>query len=469
MAPRRSPNVILFVLALLATQKAWAGLDKEAKKWLDGVAPLILLEERKLYEGLKDKADIPEFQRIFWARRDPDLATPENEYQAQYQKAFSEAEQRFRARGRSGAENDCGRVFILLGEPTSAEKGTPPDGGLGLRTPETWTYKGPMFTGGQAVIAFDEACMGPPREDFRKQIDRIAESRILNPNIDYRFGKDGHLTKLADLLPKPTPAQALLKSPRQDFSVATQTYFLKAQDGSTALLGLVRGDAAGMPIEEAGGKRSVKAVICAQAANDAGNVVAFADQETNAEATPDGAFVASFKMGLKPGKYEVTSGALDTRSGKGSVTSTPVDVPDFNTGELAATLLIVRDIQPVDESSADSTGAYAAFSLGKFRLVPHLGTSFAKADTISFFYQYYDAKLDDQTKKASVVVTVSVLKGPVPQARAGDQFFEMALGGNAVGPIPLADFAAGSYRVQLKVVDNLAKKEVTRELPFDVK
>jgi GWxTD domain-containing protein len=466
MVPRRSSNVILLALALLTAPKAWAGLDKEARKWLDGVAPLILPEERKLYEGLKDKADIPEFQKIFWARRDPDLGTPENEYQAQYQKAFSEAEQRFRVHGRSGTDTDCGRVFILLGEPTEVKKGsaaTEP----GLRTPETWNYRGAQFTGGQATIDFDGECMGPP--DFRRQIDRIAESRVLYPNIDYRFGKDGHVTKLVDLLPKPTPAQALLKSPRQDFAVATQTYFLKAQDGTTAFLGLVRGDAAGMPTEEAGGKRSVKAIVCAQAVDVAGKVAAFADQETNAEATSDGAFVTSFKMGLKPGKYEVTSGALETRSGKGSVTSTPVVVPDFNTGELAATLMIVRSIEVLAEPGADATSPYAAFSLGKFRLVPHLGTTFAKADSISFFYQYYDAKVDDQTKKASAVVTVTVLKGAVPHARAGDQFYETAVGGNAVGPIPLADFAPGAYKVQLNVVDNLAKKEVRQELPFEVK
>jgi GWxTD domain-containing protein len=466
MAPRRSSNVILLALAVLTTPKAWAGLDKEARKWLDGVAPLILPEERKLYEGLKDKADVPEFQKIFWARRDPDLATPENEYQAQYQKAFSEAEQRFRVRGRSGAETDCGRVFILLGEPTEVKKGsaaTEP----GLRTPETWKYKGAQFTGGQATIDFDGECMGPP--DFRTQIDRIAESRVLYPNIDYRFGKDGHVTKLVDLLPKPTLAQALLKSPRQDFAVATQTYFLKTQDGSTALLGLVRGDAAGMPTEDAGGKRSVKAIVCAQAVDETGKVAAFADQETSAEATSDGAFVTSFKLGLKPGKYDLTSGALETKSGKGSVTSAPVVVPDFNTGELTATLMIVREVEPLTDPSAGANGPYAAFSLGKFRLLPHVGNTFAKTDSISFFYQYYDAKVDEQTKKASVVVSLSVLKGALPQARAADQSYEMAVGGNAVGPIPLTDFAPGTYKVQLRITDNLTKKEVKQELPFDVK
>jgi GWxTD domain-containing protein len=467
MARRRSSIVIVLALALLPTAKAWAGLDKEARKWLDGVAPLILPEERKLYEGLKDKADIPEFQKIFWARRDPDLSTPENEYQTEYQKAFTEADQRFKIRGRPGIQTDCGRVFILLGEPAEVKKGSAPVD-PGLRPAETWIYKGAQFTSGQATIDFDQECMNG-REDFQKQIDRIAESRVLHPNIDYRVGKDGHLTKLVDLLPKPTPAQALLKSPRQDFTVATQTYFLKTQDGSTAFLGLVRGDAAGMPVEEAGGKRSVKAIVCAQAVDESGKVAAFADQETNAEATSDGAFVTSFKMGLKPGKYDVTSGAFEAKSGKGSVTSGPVVVPDFNSGELSATLMIVRTVEPLAEAGSDATGPYAAFSLGKYRLMPHVGTSFSKADSISFFYQYYDAKVDDQTKKASVVASVVVLKGAVPQARANDQPYDTAVGGNAVGPIPLTDFVPGAYKVQLNVIDNMAKKEVKQEVPFEVK
>ena len=59
-------------------------MDKDEKKWLDDVRPIILADEEKTYRELKDKADRDEFQKIFWARRDPNLDTPANEFQDAY-------------------------------------------------------------------------------------------------------------------------------------------------------------------------------------------------------------------------------------------------------------------------------------------------------------------------------------------------------------------------------------------------
>ena len=85
MRNRSSLFAILMALAVLPPGLAAAQkLDKDDKKWLDDVRPIVLAEEEKTYKGLKEKSDRLEFQLIFWARRDPDLATPENEFQAEY-------------------------------------------------------------------------------------------------------------------------------------------------------------------------------------------------------------------------------------------------------------------------------------------------------------------------------------------------------------------------------------------------
>ncbi len=107
---------IILVLALLAAPTLWADkLDSDSKKWLEGVRPILLPEEEKIYKGLKDKAERQEFQKIFWARRDPDLETPANEYQIEYEKARAEADAKFKVGGTAGSLTDCGRIFILLG------------------------------------------------------------------------------------------------------------------------------------------------------------------------------------------------------------------------------------------------------------------------------------------------------------------------------------------------------------------
>src|SRR5260370_33449209 len=97
-------------------------LDKEDKAFLDGVRPLLLPDEEKTYRGLKDKADRVEFQKIFWARRDPALETPQNEYQLEYQAAKAEADKLIRIPGRDAIPTDCGRVYSPLGKPHKVPK-----------------------------------------------------------------------------------------------------------------------------------------------------------------------------------------------------------------------------------------------------------------------------------------------------------------------------------------------------------
>ena len=313
MPARRPMALAILVLGLLPATKARADkMTKEDKAWQDSVAPLMLPDEAKRFKEIKDKGDREEFKKIFWGRRDPDLDTPENEYQVEYQKKAAEADAKFKRGGRPGSQSDCGRAFLLLGEPNDVKKE-----GEG----ETWTYKdrpGRSFQGGQAVIAFDVACQGPTSTGFREQMDRVAEARIAHPNLDYRLGPDGHITKLLDQLPKPSPAQALLKTPRQDFPVATQAVFLKVEGGGTAVMGVVEGDASGLAVADAAGKKSVRVTLAAQAVDESGKTAAFAEQEEAGDVR-DGKLYGTYRMVLKPGKYTLKAGALEVKSAKGSL------------------------------------------------------------------------------------------------------------------------------------------------------
>jgi GWxTD domain-containing protein len=200
----RPTTLSLVLMALAAPSLALAQkLDKEEKKWLEVARPLMTPDEEKTFRGLKDKSDRVEFQKIFWARRDPNLETPENEFQAEYMQAYAEAEQ-FKVPGRLGSETDCGRIFLLLGKPDDVKKeqvGVNP----GSRSPETWTYRdrpSQTFVGGKAEIGLDETCSLPPGARLMEQLNRVAETRVAQPNIGYKIAKDGHLVKLKDQLPR---------------------------------------------------------------------------------------------------------------------------------------------------------------------------------------------------------------------------------------------------------------------------
>src|SRR5262249_49218479 len=170
--------VLLCLLALFVPAPARAQkMEKEDKKWLDDVRPLMLPAEEKTYKSLKDKADRQEFQKIFWARRDPDLETPDNEFESEYIAARADADKTIKVVGAVGSQTDCGRTLILLGKPDDVKK----EGAEGARdrTPETWTYRdrpGRTYQGGKAEISFDESCKGSP--NLAEQLNRIAEQKI---------------------------------------------------------------------------------------------------------------------------------------------------------------------------------------------------------------------------------------------------------------------------------------------------
>ncbi len=466
-----SLGILVVCLALPAAARAQK-MDKDDKKFLDDVGPIMLPDEEKTYKGLKDKADRQEFQKIFWARRDPNLETPENEFETAYRKKVAEADARYKVVGHAGSDTDCGRVFILLGEPDDVKKDQA-EGSQGGRYPETWTYRdrpGQTFQGGEARIMFDPECRAQARA-IHEQLDQVAVSRIAHPNIDYRY-KDGHLVKLDVLMNQSMPVLVLLKQPRQDFPVATQIAYLKEQSGGTALMGLVHGEAAGLTTEDVGGKKTVKLVVVANAVGEDGKVAAFAEQKTSAEVLPDGSFLTSYRMGLKPGKYTLQAGALDEKAGKGSLVSVPIEVPNLNKGELSmASLILLREVEDVPAGTADDPQhPLAAFLLGQARLIPWFGTTFSKKDALSFFYQVYDLKVDEATGAASGVASLSLLKGgKVPVAKAPDQPLERAIGGSVVGPVPLDKYEPGPYLIQLKVKDKLANKELVQEVPFEIK
>ena len=150
MSVRRT--TLLGLLAALALPAAADKLDKESKKWLEEVAPIILPEEKQTYGELKDRGERTEFEKIFWARRDPDLETPVNEYRTgEFDKRRAEADEKFKVGGK-GSQTDCGRIYILLGPPEEVKQRE----GSGVRKPETWSYNQ-----GKAKIDLDETCRIP--------------------------------------------------------------------------------------------------------------------------------------------------------------------------------------------------------------------------------------------------------------------------------------------------------------------
>ena len=473
------------LVILTAMFLSWSGLaaaarlDKDDRKWLDDVAPLMLADEKEIYENLEEKADRKEFQKIFWARRDPDITTPENEYRPGYEASREKADQDYRLAGRRGSLTDCGRVFILLGEPDETK---PLIGSVNVltRVPELWIYKdrpGQTFEGGEARVSFDVECRAP--SGIRDVLEQIAASRIVQPQLEYRTGKNGRLVRLEDQLPKDSPARVLLNSPRQDFPLAIDTSYMRVSEEKTGVLGLIRGEVTDLPVQTRDGQAAADVVVATSIVDGNGNEVLWTEQPVRAEVQPDGSFVASYGVSVAPGQYTLNVGAVVGEGPLGALASAPIEVPDLSRVATAedgsteklpstASILFVREVVKLPDAATDPGHPYAAFRLGQTQIVPHFGRALRQSDTVHFFYFIYDLPVDPATGAADATVAFAILKGGKPVAEAPANPATSAQVGSVVGPVPLADLEPGSYVAQIRVTDRLRNQTVIKNEKFQV-
>ncbi len=453
---------------LMLPSPSRADLDKAAKKWLDEVRPIILPEEEKAYKNLKNNVDAAEFQKIFWARRDPNLDTPENEYQAEYQKLVAEVDPKFKAAGRPGSLTDCGRIYILLGAPDNVRKETSSE--VGFRSPEIWTYKDRpslTFKGGSMDIGLDNICMLPQGNLFGDQLNRLAEFKVVQTNLSYKFDGKGVLVKLADLLPKPTPVQALLKQPRTDFKLdATSVMEVRSQDGASVFVaGLIKGDASGLTVSEAGGRKVAKVVVSVHSSDKEGHLLKSQDREVSAEVLADNSFVASYGMPLRPGEHTMKIGAIDPKSAKGSVVEVTITTQEYGSELTISPVMVLADIQ--EGAAAQKDDPFFEFVFGTTRFVPRYGNVFKPSEAVTLLCAIYGAA-KDEAGKISVVGGFQVIKDGKTIAKAPDQTYDAEPSIPSAGPVPLDKYAPGKYVAQVRLRDNVAKKDYVKETEFEI-
>ena len=366
-------------------------------------------DEEKTYRELKDKGDREEFQKIFWARRDPNPETPQNEFQEAYLKSKAEADAQFRVAGSRGSETDCGRVFILLGKPDEM-KSEPVGETAMLRTPETWTYRdrpGQTFAGGEAKISFSGNCELPQGNRFGEALNQVAASKIRNTNYGYKQGPNGKLVTLEDQKPKPSPTQTLLKTPRQDFPlVVERKMFMRPPSGNTYVA---------FTIEAPPGTVTPSKVIISAVATDAGGAVTpTPDREMSGAAGPDGSFTGSLGLTLAPGTYDVKIAMFDPASGKGSVANVPVTVTDPSLPDVVISTIALKGIQ--EGATPKPTDPLNAFTFGTTVFQP--GNVYTTADSLLLLSFLYGG-VKDEAGKTSVVDVDGDQQGRQGRRQAG--------------------------------------------------
>jgi len=96
-------------------------VDSNSQKFLDLIRYIVTPQEERIFREMPPE-DRGEFIKDFWARRDSDPSTPENEFRSVYYTRLAVADKAFRAGIPPGWMTDKGRIYILLGPPTDVIK-----------------------------------------------------------------------------------------------------------------------------------------------------------------------------------------------------------------------------------------------------------------------------------------------------------------------------------------------------------
>lgn len=479
-ALRRFPFLpLVFVLA--APAPAAPGPDDDDHGRFTHLVRLLLApDESNILKQLRDPRDRLEFQRIFWARRDPSPGTRVNEFEEATRAAWTQADQLFAVPGQRGSETGCGQVLALLGRPHEM-KGLEVrmeydvrDARDGARRPEEWIFRNPSlrgdtFTGAELRLSFDADCRFPEGGLALQDLRRAAASRVVRPEIGYRRGTDGHLVPVLAQLGGGAGALDLLTTERSDFPLAAETKLvLRGTKGEALVAGLLR-----FAPPAAGGTAPGRASIAVRAADASGQTVVSSAWESLAAPLPDGSIVASWGMSLKPGRYQVTLAGFLPDTDRGSTLALDLEVPDFTAATLIASPLVLYPDEAASTATTaipgDPRDAFSSFQVGAMRIRPRFANLFAASDSIRVVAAIYGAKLDAATGQAALRSRFSVLKDGKPVARGAEDAFTTPDAVASVGPIPLSSYTPGSYVVRFDVTDTVAKQELRTEATFEIR
>lgn len=494
----------------LAAGNAIAQLSEQYADWAEGpVRHLITQDEERAFSRLRSDAEAQKFIDLFWARRDPTPATPQNEWKEAFDQRVALASERFTAGRIDGAVSDRGKVIILLGAPTRIARAG--EQGPGILSPgqaisdiappsETWKYERdevPEFLAGtqeMEIVFIDQNSTGQYR--LGRSIKTDVNAAIRKAQQFYQFQPElaavPSYTAPAALVPVPATEtarttfasqtladavrelRAMEASPFQNVYVTYGEYITAGGDYFVPVqIYMPKNDAVA-----AGGSMSFFGVI-----EDAeGNVVSvYEEPVTVAESKTD--VYVDRSLELEPGEYTGTFG-LAVNDKPVTLTTSKLSLEPLVPKEPSVSQLILsNNIYALTEPQS-ATDPYA---FGGIKVVPKGDRTFSTSDELWYFVEIRNPGLapaaappavegaavaPEAEGKPKVQVGIQISgakKMRSPLSEVDVQALKGVDGHYAIGSaIPLSGFPPGDYTMELKVIDTVSKKTWTLTEPFKV-
>ena len=506
-------------------------LSKPYKKWLDeDVVYIITDEERAAFRQLSNDEERDNFIEAFWQRRDPTPDTEENEYKEEHYQRIAYANEHFAA-GVPGWKTDRGRIYIVFGKADEVEShpsgGTyerPMEEGGGETSTfpfEQWRYRYIDGIGQEVIIEFVDTCMCG---EYHMTMDRSEKDALLmTPNAGLtlyeqmgmanksqrfngsgleRLGAGPNSTSLQskqfDRLEQFAKLQAAPKVKFTDLEEAVnskvilnpmpfdvRTDFVKVTSDTVLVPVTIQMRNRDITFVNKEGVQRGTVNIFARLSTLTGKIVqTFEDTvqvDVPAELLPRTAENASVywkALPLRPGRYKLNIAVKDVNGDRKGVWSRSVVVPEFSDDKLAtSTLIVADDMEPVP-TKAIGTGM---FVIGTTKVRPRVAPASGKPalfkkdkdQKLNFWMQVYNLGVDEKTHKPSAtfeynITNLATNKSVIQKTETTDTMGNIGEQVTLQKSIVAANLQPGTYKIEIKVNDNISKQTIDPSAVFSL-
>jgi GWxTD domain-containing protein len=509
---RSIPALLVLALLVSAAFPALAALDKY-KDWDKSPEYVYLATdaEKKDWKKVASDEGAEKFVALFWAKRDPDIKTPRNEYKERFDALVKLADERFALGRKRGALTERGKALILIGPPleiaakSSSSGDTPFGGTTGAGSGASAGAGGVAGTGGGAAITYtfvyDKAHLPPwadvASQDIRFIVDvgpgseslvdmsparrlenKAVQMAIVNPDLKevpvYKTREEVEAEQKAAVEAAKGPALA-------PASRAAIDGLAKEPFGTMAALPLAFGDGATrlnvqlyVPAAAVGTREGAHLAIVARAAD--GSEAVRVDEDARLLKTHSD-FFADRALRVLPGDYDVAAVLLDA-SGKVLVSGRrAVAVPPLSAEFSASPLVVAVNDYPTDAPKVDDPFTFSARHFvvkGDGRLDP--------ADGLSYAVRIYNPPIDAVSRTILLRRTIKIKpKGQppidvptppeepskVPERKEGGALV-LDLAGGVIESNLGQYLKPNDYELRVTILDTATQKKLDLVAPFTV-
>jgi GWxTD domain-containing protein len=506
-------------------------VSKVYKKWLDeDVVYIITDEERAAFKQLSNDEERDNFIEAFWQRRDPTPDTEENEYKEEHYQRIAYANEHFAA-GVPGWKTDRGRIYIVFGKPDEIDShpsgGTyerPMEEGGGETSTfpfEDWRYRYIEGIGQEVIMEFVDTCMCG---EFHMTLDRSEKDALLmTPNAGLtlyeqmgmsnkaaRFQGNGlerlgagpnsamQQTKEFDRLEQFAKLQAAPKVKFTDLEEAVnskvilnpmpfdvRTDFVKVTSDTVLVPVTIQLRNRDITFVNKDGVMRGTVNIFARLTTLTGKIVQTFEDTVQVDVMPDqlphtaeNASVYWKALPLRAGRYKLNIAIKDVNGDRKGVWSRSVVVPEFSDDKLSTSTLIVADSMEPVPTKAIGTGM---FVIGTMKVRPRVAPADGKPalfkkdkdQKLNFWMQVYNLGVDEKTHKPSAtfeynITNLATNKQVVQKMETTDSMGNIGDQVTLQKSIVAANLQPGTYKIEIKVNDNISKQTIDPSAVFAV-